>query len=232
MATYRQHALGTASFLVSTITYTGFPVVVGSTLVLLTTSRVSSEIVSTVTDTFSNPWVKGAGVVVGSFRLELWYAPSGTAGTNEVTITFSAHTSNKRLWVLEFTGMGARTLGPTAVLDNTTAVDPFPCATVAMALSGIGLTVVEMDGTAFVSSINAPWVNIGGGLNSFAAYAIRAPGEVPTTLAPIYDLTATGSGESLTGAIYDAQSGGSQSRASYWQRSGRGRILVPAGSAL
>lgn len=171
----------------------------GSMLYLFSVSTVLTETISGITDTRGNTWASIVATNVGAYRFECWRAPSGAAGANTASVTFSAHTVAKRMWVAEVTGIGTSPTLQSGSTDVTVAVDPIP---------GHALTITDLQGIAFcmiqLDTTNAgfTWSPIthvdmsGGTQGRMAAFAV---GSVSPSFAPTLDLTSgTESGEAIT----------------------------------
>lgn len=187
----------------------------GTRLVAVFFSSVTSESVSSLSDTLGNTWTERADVTVGAFRFEVWDAPSGSSGANTVSITFSAFTSlSKRVWLAEIAYVGTLSFGSSASFDQTVAQDPMTLATLTATDDGVAFVVLGTDTTYTFSSWDGPhfWQDMAGGGSSRAAYKIVVNGE---SLAPTLNATTTESGESLIAVYYDAASVGGSGETAY-----------------
>ncbi len=192
----------------------------GTYLYCLSDSSVLTETITGITDTLTNTWTVVAAVNVGTSRWECWRAPNPGAGANTVSITYSAHTVGKRIWIAEINGLGTTPTSASNTVDNTVAADPVPGATLTVTGDGIALVGIQLDTTntyvawKYSSTIPGFFFDMGGGSQSRAAmFPISAS---HASFAPLEDVSAgTESSESMTVAQYiDPQpSGGGVSRA-------------------
>lgn len=177
----------------------GIDVIAGSTLFLVSESINVSEVITGIVDSDGNTWTNRAAVDGATARFEAWTAPSGTAGANTVTVTYSAHTIGKRFWIGEIKGLGTPTYDSNTL--NAASTDPMACAT--LTISGEGVVVVF----AFTSTVHtfAQWdggyaLDMGGGTTTRAA--VYEVGLNQTAFAPFMNATTAEAGESMSFALY------------------------------
>ncbi len=184
------------------------PLRAGTTLKAVIVSTVTSEGVTGITDGHSNTWTEDVDTTVGAFRFEIWSAPNGTSGTTTAAVTWSAFTgSSKRVWLVEILSVGSLTDGASDTHDQAGAEDPLTLASLTSAGKGVALLVVATDTAHSFSSWSGDGVflDMSGGTSSRAAYSIIDDGE---SLAPLLEVSATETGESLLMAFYDSGGGG------------------------
>lgn len=205
----RQHATaGTAGTSVAP----AFPqnVISGSHIFVLAVADADTTTISSITDTRGNTYAQKFTADTGSRRIEIWAAPSGSAGANTVTVTWGA--SGARAWIVEVTDLGTYTNGPTNTHDQTSAQDPITLATLSgIAQQGFAFLIARLDtGRDFGGWLDSTaggggWQDLSGNGSTTRA-ACRGVSTSIASLSPTFDSTSgTDTAESATVAFYDEE---------------------------
>lgn len=166
--------------------------------------------VTGVTDSLGNTWALVAGSTTPSFRIELWKAPSGSAGACTVTVDYSSAPANSGLLtIFEFSGQGTTTNGASNTLDQSVAQDPMTCATLSVTGAGVVFCGVRMDTSYALTAWGGSFNDAGTGTRARSGYRIVTGA---LTASPTMDCVVAEAGESLTVVVYDQSVGGGNRR--------------------
>ncbi len=189
---------------------TTYPAITGSRVYVCSLSTVTSEAITSISDTLGNTYAEDIDSTVGAFRFEIWSAANGSSGTNSPAVTYSAFTgSTKRLWIYEVVSVGALSAGASDTHDQTSAENPLTLASITAGGDGVAFLMVATDTAHNFSAWTGAgaYVDMSGGSSSRGAYSIISNGE---SIAPTMTNLATETGESLLMAFYDSGGGGGE----------------------
>lgn len=174
-----------------------------------------AQTISSVTDGLGNSYAQIASAVPADKTFEVWRAPSGTAGSVTITVTYSAAVLNY-VFLIE---VGALGVTPGSSISNgvdAASADPISLATLSPTSPGIAFSILGCDsGTITFGDISdggrvaTGWgyLPVPGGSSAVRALASSIDGV--DSLAPVIDVSAARASESLTVATYAQAAGGS-----------------------
>lgn len=182
-------------------------VVSGSVLFALINSSVTTEGVTSITDDDGNTWTEAFDTVVGSNRFEIWKAPSGASGSLTITITWSAHTSAKRVHIVEVLKDGTLSNGNSDTHEVTVGEDPLTLASITASGNGVAFCMLTTDTAHTLTAwAGTPFFfDMGGGTATRAGFAETISGE---SVAPTLNVTTTETGDSIIMEFVDSGAAG------------------------
>lgn len=200
-ASLRQFAIGTAPN--ANNEAVAFPINVrDDTQIVVLAHSLGGDAVTSITDSQGNTYTQRADVTPNSFRMEIWDAPSLTAGANTVTVNF-AGSNFIYIWIIEVSGLGTIQGYQNNGLDQNVGANPMPLATLTPTSEGAVFTMYVLDGTEIFQSFDDitagnAIIDLGAPGGSGTRRAMCRTVDDVDSLTPEVNFTSTGTGESLT----------------------------------